>query len=109
MDENIMLIKKNPLTNKIHERAKGFRVNKDAIELLQDQIEFITEILIDLIVSEVKKDSRKTIMLKDVENSFDEFMSNKLEINEILDILETSVEKLRILKDNNHVSKYFEV
>lgn len=108
MDEDIILVRKGPLVNKIHKQAEGFRVKDDAIEVFQDQIDLITEMLIDLAVEKVKKDSRKTIMVKDFENSFDEFMKNKLEIDKILDILEASIGELKALKDNDF-SKYFEV
>ena len=108
MEDNIVLVRKGPLSDKIHSRVAGIRVKEDAIETFQDQIELITEILIDLATKKVVAANRKTIMVNDVENAFEEFMYNKTVINKVINALKESVQELSEVKEES-INKYFEV
>lgn len=108
MDENKSFVRKSPLKDKIHDRHEGIRINEEALEILQDQIELISEILMDLSVENVINNKRKTIMKTDVENSFEEFMSNKIMIDKVISVLQNSLEEMAKVKVKS-ISNYLEV
>lgn len=108
MDENIILVRKGPLSDKIHSRVPGIRVKEEAVETFQDQIELITEIIIDIAAKKASVANRKTIMVNDVESAFEEFMYNKTVINKVIGVLQGSVQELNEIRQVS-IDTYFEV
>lgn len=106
MEENKVLIRKSPLLKKVHDMHNGIRFKDDAVELLQDQIELITEIICSLAVENVHKNNRKTIMTIDINSAFDEFMENKTEIDNLIKIFEMGIEQINAIKHKS-ISKRF--
>lgn len=108
MKENIVILRKGPIKDKVHNKFPGIRISDDAAELLQDQVDLIVESLISLSKKYVDENSRKTIMSQDVEKAFSEFTENKVVVDKLIDMLTKSIKEIEQIKENS-TSKYFEV
>lgn len=107
MRESKYLIKKTPLLKKVHDIYNGIRFKEEAIEVFQDQIDFIIEMICSLAVDSVHRNNRKTIMTDDIYNAFDEFMQNKNEINNIIEILKKCLKELNEVEKNSINKRFF--
>lgn len=101
MDGDISFVRKSPLKDKIHSLHESIRVNDGALEIMQDQIELITEILVNLSVKNVNSNGRKTIMKADVESAFEEFMNDKLIIDQVINALQSSLDDMNRVREKS--------
>lgn len=109
MNKDKILVRKTPLIGKIHNQCEGIKVKGEVIELMQDQIEIMSEILIDMAVKNAKDDCRNTIMKKDIEKAFEEFIYNKVVLDDVIEVFKDGLDKLRNIKTNSISSKYLGV
>lgn len=108
MENEIIIARKGPLKDKVHDIFPGIRIGDGALDLLQDQVDLVVESLINLSKKYVDDDKRKTIMESDLEKAFEEFTENKVVVDKLIKLLDSSVKELKEIRDNS-TCKYFEV
>lgn len=102
-----LVIKKTPLKDKLHKIKPGSIISNDALELMQDQLDCLTEVLIKLAIDETEKQGRKKIIENDVEKAFKKLIRNAESIDDTITKLKDTVAKLEYIKENS-VSRYID-
>lgn len=102
-----LVIRKTTLKNKIHNVKPGVMVSDAALELMQDEIDLLSEVLIKLAIEETNKRERKKINEQDVEKAFKKLIRNADAIDQTINNLNEIISKLETMKEKS-VSKYIE-
>lgn len=102
-----LVIRKTPLKDKLHKIKPGSMISNEALELMQDQLDCLSEILIKLSIDETEKQGRKKIVERDVEKAFKKLMKNAEAIDETITQLKDLLTELEYIKANS-VNGYIE-